>query len=429
MNDRTGLRSNENDGNDKENCDIIIIGGSIAGNLIAALLGKTRLSVHVVEKHTHVGLPLECAGIVSGKLENVISFPRSLVLNKVSHAKIFAPGSGRITIKNSDEPLVLDRIGLDKYFHELAIKRGVVYHLGETVKDIVHENDIIFVKTNKKIYETKFIIGCDGVGSIVGKKNGIKYDFASGKQVIVRLLKEGHSELDLEERACELHFNPSWKDLFGWIIPEGNALFRVGIAAKKHVNIKFKKFIMYKFKKHLEELVNERILKIINITGGTFPIGLMNHICFDKTILIGDAAKQVKASTGGGIVMLSIAAKLAAKAINQAFNHGNFSRKFLKKHYEKPCKKRILLNLKIHYIVHLALTRMDEKDYSFLFQLSTKPLIRKLLVSSADMDFPLIFLLKILLYPDFFKWLIKYLVKNPKLIFSILKILIFNHES
>ena len=45
--------------------DVCIIGGSIAGNYLCYLLSNTNLKIVVIEEHQQVGLPLQCAGIVS----------------------------------------------------------------------------------------------------------------------------------------------------------------------------------------------------------------------------------------------------------------------------------------------------------------------------------------------------------------------------
>ena len=52
--------------------DVCIIGGSIAGNYLCYLLSNTKLKVAVIEEHMEVGLPLQCAGIVSQKLSRLI---------------------------------------------------------------------------------------------------------------------------------------------------------------------------------------------------------------------------------------------------------------------------------------------------------------------------------------------------------------------
>ena len=50
----------------------------------------------------------------------------------------------------------------------------------------------------------------------------------------------------------------------------------------------------------------------IDQQGGLIPYGVMNKLAFNNVLLVGDSAGQVKATTGGGIIMLLIAENYAA---------------------------------------------------------------------------------------------------------------------
>ena len=52
--------------------DVCIVGGSISGNYLCYLLSNTNLKIIVIEEHEQVGLPFQCAGIVSQKLSRLI---------------------------------------------------------------------------------------------------------------------------------------------------------------------------------------------------------------------------------------------------------------------------------------------------------------------------------------------------------------------
>jgi len=50
-----------------EKFDICIVGASIAGNYLCYLLSTTNLKIAIIEEHKEIGLPLQCAGIISQK--------------------------------------------------------------------------------------------------------------------------------------------------------------------------------------------------------------------------------------------------------------------------------------------------------------------------------------------------------------------------
>jgi len=74
-----------------ENFDICIIGGSIAGNYLCYLISNTNLKISVIEEHNEIGLPFQCAGIISQKLRSIIDISDEIILNRVKVAKIVAP--------------------------------------------------------------------------------------------------------------------------------------------------------------------------------------------------------------------------------------------------------------------------------------------------------------------------------------------------
>jgi flavin-dependent dehydrogenase len=100
-----------------EKFDICIVGGSIAGNFLSFLLSKTNLKIAVIEEHKKIGLPLQCAGIVSQKLCKIIKLPKEVVLNRVKVAKIVAPQGNFIKLSSTEEPYIIDRVALDRFFY------------------------------------------------------------------------------------------------------------------------------------------------------------------------------------------------------------------------------------------------------------------------------------------------------------------------
>jgi digeranylgeranylglycerophospholipid reductase len=209
-------------------------------------------------------------------------------------------------------------------------------------------------------------------------------------------------------------FNPKWKELFGWIVPEGNKIFRIGLASSKNINANFKFFI---------KLLNIDINHIIDKQGGLIPVGIMNKIAFNNILLLGDSACQVKATTGGGIILLLTSSKYAANCIIKCFRKNNFSKGFIRKYYEKPCASIVGKQLKIHYILRNVLEKLSQKDFHDLFKIIKTTKIEQLISFYGDMDFPKVLIIKLLKNPLVFSFLLKFMLKNPSIFIELLKML------
>jgi len=392
--------------------DVCVVGASIAGNYLTYLLSKSNLRIAVIEDHKEIGLPFQCAGIISQKLSKLIELPKEIVLNRVNTAKIVSPSSNFIKLSGNEHPYVVDRIKLDRLFYnKVKDNPNVTYCLAERYKSFEYRIEdgkkYVLIETSKRKIIAKMLIGCDGPLSLVGKQLNVKNDVIFASQIRVNA--------NFYDHEAAMYFNPEWKQLFGWIVPEGNHIYRIGIASAKNVNKCFQRF--------LNEL-NVDIKDRIDQQGGIIPYGVMNKLAFDNVLLLGDAAGQVKATTGGGIVMLLTAAKYASNCIHRCFEDDNFSRRIIQKYYEKPCSQTIGRELKLHFIIRLILENFNSSDFVIFFKIIKENKIEHLITFYGDMDFPKALVFKLLRNRTVLSFMFKFFIKNPVLIFKILKLFI-----
>jgi geranylgeranyl reductase family protein len=392
-------------------CDVCIIGGSIAGNYLCYLLSKTNLKVIVIEEHKEIGIPLQCAGIVSQKLSKLINIPNDLILNRVNTAKIISPSGEFLKLSGKENPYVIDRIGLDVLFYNRIKKsQNISYFLGERFKSFKYIKDNhqkqVFIKTSKRNITAKMLIGCDGPLTLVGKSLGVKNKILYAMQIRIK----NH----FNENEAVMFFNSRWKSLFGWIVPEGKMIYRIGIASSKNIAENFRLFL---------KILNLDQEQKVDQQGGLIPYGVMNKVAFNNVLLLGDAAGQVKATTGGGIIMLLTAAKYAAFCIKKCFQDKDYSFKKTKKYYQNPCKRTIGRELKIHFLIRTFLEKMSSKDFKKIFQIIKSSNIENLISIYGDMDFPKALIFKIIKNPIFISFLIKLILKNPKILLIIIMLI------
>ncbi len=391
--------------------DLAIIGASIAGNYLAYLLSKSNLEIVVIEEHEDIGLPFQCAGIISQKLSQLIELPEEIVLNRVKTAKIIGPSGNFIKLSGNERPYVIDRIALDRLFYgKNKNTSNITYYLGERFRSFKYSVDnghkCVLIETSKRLIKAKMLIGCDGPLTSVGKHLKVKNKLLYAAQIRIKG--------NFDENEAVMYFHPLWKQLFGWIVPEGNNVYRIGIASSKNVK---KSFLI--FLKKLGIDVDNKI----DQQGGIIPYGIMNKSAFKNALLLGDAAGQVKATTGGGIVMLLTAARHASNCVKLSFKQNNFSKRFIKKHYEKSCLRTIGKELKLHYVIRLILERLTSEDFEVFFKIVKENKIEHIISLYGDMDFPKDLIFKLLKNPSVFTFLIKFSLKNPNIFIKLLKIL------
>ncbi len=395
-----------------EKFDVVIIGASLSGNYLAFLLSNFNLKIAVIEEHQEIGLPFQCAGIISKKLTQLIDLPKDIILNQVKKAKIFSPSGIYIRLSGEEQPYVIDRVALDKLFYQrVKSNNKIQYYLEEkfiSFKYITEKHKkSVLIETNKRKLKSKMLVGCDGPLSSVSKLMGIKNKLIYATQIRIKA--------NFDQNEAVMWFDPKWKELFGWIVPEGNKIYRIGLGSSKNVAKNFQIFL-----KKLDVVFDDKL----DQQGGIIPYGYMNKSAFDNILLLGDAAGQVKATTGGGVVMLLTAAKYAAFCIKNCFKNNRFSKRYIEKLYEEPCKATIGKQLKVHFLIRTFFETFTDADYDMLFQIVKANKIEEIVSLYGDMDFPREMVIKLLKNSMFIKFIIRIWRKNPLILIKILKIFI-----
>ncbi len=387
---------------------IIIVGGGIAGNYLASVLAKEGVRVLVLEEHPkeQIGLPVHCTGIISQKITQLVSFPLDIILNRVKGVGIYSPSGKHIVVGSSREsPVIIDRARFDRYFYEVAVAAGAEYASGVHVRGIKTLPSGARVYSTQRTYEGNVVVGADGPLSVVARHFGVQHDLIYGVQARVRM--------DYPSDRTDMYFHPYWRDLFAWIVPEGNGICRVGLGTKKNPHLCFKYFL------HQQGIARTQI---VSTHGGLIPMGFLGPQAFSRAILLGDAAGQVKATTGGGVVMLVSAAKIAARTLIQAVESNQYASSFFQQEYQIPCEDTIGRQLKVHYLIHSFLKRLTPTDWDKIINLLNSSEVKGLFSIYGEMDFPKTFLLKLLGNVRVFMQIANLLGKNLSIIQDVLKI-------
>jgi len=361
---------------------IVIIGGGPIGCFLAGLLAENGKEVQVYEEHSVIGQPVQCTGIVTGKIKEIISLKDEFIVNILDKVKVNSLNNS-VDLELSEE-IVLDRTGFDQYLAKKALDNGAKIVLNHRFIGIEEGSAIFIDKESGKNIQVKAdkIIGADGPLSAVAKSAGISEnrEFYSGIQARIKG--------NFDDKCYETYFGKIYPDFFGWVVPESNEFARVGVASRNNPKECFERLLKSKGLKE-EDIVDKQ--------GGLIPI-------YDKGIvvqrgnvfLVGDAAGQVKATTGGGLVPGLKAASILADCI---INNKDYSKEL----------KRLNRELGIHLKARQMLNNFSDKDYDKLINLVENNKVKDILKNN-DRDSPFKVLRKVVFAePRFLGFIRKYL--------------------
>ncbi|MDD5133072.1 MAG: NAD(P)/FAD-dependent oxidoreductase [Candidatus Nanoarchaeia archaeon] len=344
---------------------ISIIGAGPVGCYLAYLLAKSGEKVSVFEEHSEIGKPVQCTGIVTSAITELIKPDKKFVINTIKRFKVFSPDENFIEFKLENPNLILDRTKFDKYLARLATKAGAKFYLKKKFVDYKEPYVILDKEISKK---TDILVGADGPQSKVAKATGLygKRKFVIGLQARIKTKLR-------DKNAVEFYLN---KHYFGWLVPESKSIARVGIVAKYNIHPHFKEFMRMIKKKHS--------YKTICYQSGLIPVyDSLLKTSKNNVYLVGDAACQVKPTSYGGIIQGMMAARELSKAILE------------NKNYEFLWKKSIGKDLTYGSLIRRMMDNFSNEDYNELLKVVNKRHIKKI-IEKEDRDFPSKIIFKVL---------------------------------
>jgi flavin-dependent dehydrogenase len=184
---------------------------------------------------------------------------------------------------------------------------------------------------------------------------------------------------------------------FGWAVPvERSGMPYVRIGVNSHNDAP----------RYLRKLCAERFPHLMPGDGSlpyrswVVPVLPPSRAYGDRVLAVGDAAGQVKPTSGGGIYYGMLGAREAAETVCEAFRSGRFTAQDLSA-YEKRWRSRLGLDLKVGTLFRRLFSRMADRDIDDLFRtLHTDGLLARI---TEKVSF------------DWHRELITFLLKHPKL--------------
>ncbi len=361
---------------------ISIIGAGPVGSYLAYLLAREGREVTVYEEHNQIGKPIQCTGLITNYLTELMDVKKEFLVNVIKRVRVFSPNGEHIEVKLKDN-YVVDRQKFDSHIANMATDAGADCVLNARFLSCRQGSNVSFqIKENGEIKEKKseFLIGADGPFSQVGKSVGLlkKRKYITAVQARMAI-ESDHSFFDVYLGYGD----------FGWLVPEDEKTARVGIVAESNGREHFNSFI--------KKIAQDR--KIIEFQSGMIPVfNPKAKTSKGNVFLVGDAAAQVKKSTHGGIILGMIAAQELSKVITTG-----------KGDYDAMWKKRIGKDLWHSLLIYDIMSRFSEKDHNALVRDFNNEKIKKILYEH-ERDFPSKMALKMLLAkPSLLKYALKLL--------------------
>ncbi len=358
--------------------DVVIVGAGPVGSTIAYYLSNNGLNIALIDKKKQIGYPLQCAGILSNHIFKFNELPDNIILNTVNGAFLHSQNHILNVEKDNVQAYIIDRIAYDEFLLNRALENGVKL-INQKVIKVDSKNAVTYLSNNQKI-RSKIVIGCDGHNSVVSKCIGNSQKSYSASQMLVKIsqsnMQSFRNTLKNIDDYVDTYLLNDILPGFLWVIPLKNDLYRIGLfsnQAHKSQDEIIKKFLNQNFE-----------YEIIEKYKGFIPIfDEKNLIVENRVMLIGDAAGQIKPTSGGGLLVAFDACKIASKYITEAIGKSDFG---ILNEYQKEFKKKYLKEFNYQIKVQGTLNLLSDRDIDYLFLKLKENNCEELISQYGDMD-------------------------------------------
>lgn len=359
-----------------KNYDVAVVGAGPVGSTFARYMAEKGFKVAILEKKKEVGVPLQCAGLLGKKIKKVNILPEEFIINPIHGAFLHSPADTELSVsKKKPEAYVLDRVGYDKFLAELAVDSGAELLLNHAVTKVDSSNGNIHFKSSQNIkMSADVIVGADGHSSVISRSFNPPAESFQAAQYLVDV-GEKRFKTDFVHLYVDSKVSPG----FLWLIPLSETKARVGLFADANYP-------------QLTQFLNELIKKRSELGGATILkkyYGVIpkqdpqKNLLNDRVIILGDAASQVKPTTGGGLIMGFICAEIASQITSQALEAEDIN---MLQNYPKLYDDKFKKELKVQLMVHKVFKSLTDSDLEYMFRKLKEEGAEDIISQYGDMD-------------------------------------------
>ena len=379
--------------------DIIVVGGGPCGSYAAYTAVKHGAEVTLCEEHEDVGGPRHCAGHLNiSSLKRLgIRVPQDVIENIIKGAVFISP-SGKQFVLRCRDPVtyVVNRELFDKQMAEDAMQSGVDYRFKSRVKSLVLDSGSVKgVALQGEKLKANIVIDAEGCSSKLLKQTGLK-GLKSG--MVARGIQ---TEVDgfegIEEYMVEVYFGRNVAPgFFAWIIPRKDGTAKVGLATRTGNPQDYLRRFMEK-----HPVASKKLKKSSPTYTSIHPIpmeGPLPRTVSSGFLAVGDAASQVKPTTGGGVIFGLTCAQIAGEVAWEAVNVQDFSETFLSS-YQRRWKRVAGFELNTMLRMRKMLDSLSDRRLDNIIGLCSKLNVDNVLEKAGDLDFQGRSLISVAKYP------------------------------
>jgi len=351
--------------------DVVVVGAGPAGSMAARAAARAGAKVLLLDKRRELGVPVQCGEALAEEPLSDLGIkpdPR-WIAGEINAVRLISPSGIEVSIAEKSVVhgkvgFILDRKVFDKHLAMLAAKAGADVRVGTLVDGLLMDGKkIAGIKASsfdgRMEVRAEVVIAADGVVSRVARWAGVNTalkpdDIESCAQFQMVGIDVKSSEV------MEFYFGSKiTPGGYAWIFPKGEEMANVGIGI---LGNRMQRPAIEYLKNFVDSRSEFKNGRVIEINGGGVPVGgPIPKTVKDNLLIVGDAARQVNALTGGGIDSAMRAGDIAGEVAAKAVADDEVSEKRLME-YDKRWRKQMEKRLERYLKAKDVLLSMSDEE-------------------------------------------------------------------
>lgn len=356
--------------------DVLVVGAGPAGSWAARGFARAGLKTALLEEHAEVGAPVHCTGVVGHEMLEKFPSVKNCVWRAADAFKVYSPEGFSFTLPNV-RAFVLNRRQLDLHLADLARQEGATLFLNHKATAVTQSRDHVTVEVDTPEgthqLESKIVVLATGSKSHLPKRSALAEppQFIRGVQVEVEIEDLQSVELYLGGRIAP--------GSFAWAVPTYENSAKTGLITLGNARVYLDKLFESDYLKHrLKRVACKPIVSRI-------PLGPSPASVGHRTLAVGDAAGQVKTTTGGGIYYGLLGAEELVYASLKAYKNGDFAPGALHR-YHQQWRKKLGVELQAGLYIRRVFEKIEDNDINRLIRLFERKDLLDLVGRYANFD-------------------------------------------
>ncbi len=381
----------------------MVVGAGPMGSYLAGEAAAEGFKVALVEEHPEVGKPAHCTGIIGESVLKSFEIPADCLVNTLGKFTVYCPDGRTLPFPGHLKIHIVDRVRLDRVFSARAVSAGARLYLGTQVQSASQDGKKVVLAAEKGARK----LGIEGRICVMATGAMSNLPFESGISRPPHLYKSAQMEAEVQDlEGAEIYTGEKIAPgSFAYAVPIGGNSAKIGLIVKKGGRAFLENLCQ-------SDYLKGRVTRVLNTPKyRRIPMGAPKKTVAGRVVALGDAACQLKTTSGGGIYYGLLCARILMNVLRESRKARDFDLVRLQR-YDGLWKAEIGGEIEAGILIRSFFEQVGDRDLNRLMNFLRSPGAQEIIDRQSRYDRHRDLLIALFGFPQMRRWALEMIKKN-----------------